>query len=225
MQFVNVFPQVNSAVTSHAPGHLLCGARGWMEIDEFQQQGSFGQRWRAARPGCGCGRPGCGGCALTARTVFVLQAELAWIVDRGDGDPRSLWAEVRPIGPTVPVGLPTAVRDWVATKPMWLERFRMAIGSYVARLGGPGPVDPRTLAEEVALTMAFAAARAERDPDRLLPPDVAVALPAQAGDYAWNRAEAAAGRSHRVARLFDGVPAHVAPPGDPLHPECWFDPL
>ena len=194
-----------------------------MDPEEQWQEASFGQRWRAARPGCGCGRWGCEGCALTPRTVFVLQAELAWIVDMAEGDIRALRADERPIGQTVLAHLPIAVVDWVATKPLWLERFQLAVRSYVARLGRPGPIDPRTLAEEVALHMAFAAARAERDPDTLLPPDVAGALPAEAGDYAWSRAEAAVGPSDNLARLYDGAGSQLASPGDPLHPECWFD--
>jgi len=106
--------------------------------------------------------------------------------------------------------------------PMWLERFRHCIGSYAARLSEPGPVDPLTLAEEVALRMAFVTARAEPDPDGLLPPDVADALPALPGDYAWLRAEQAIAFSENLLRLY-AEPA-LGPRGSALYPDAWFDP-
>jgi len=183
---------------------------------------SFGMRWRVARPGCGCGRPGCDGCALTPRTVFVLQSELAWLVDLAADDIRSLGAGTVSVEETVFAQLPSATSRWAATMPMWLERFRHCIGSYVARLGEPGPVDPQTLAEEVALRMAFVTARAEADPDGLLPPDVADALPALPGDYAWIRAEQAIAFSENLLRLYD-EPA-LASRGSALYPDAWFDP-
>jgi len=194
-----------------------------MDIEEHERRASFGARWRAARPGCGCGRPGCEGCALTPRTVFVLQAELAWIVDTAEEDLRSIRGGARPIGQSVLAHLPAPVFAWAAANPMWLERFQLAIRDYIVRLGQPGPMDARTLAEEVALHMAFAAARAEGDPDSLLPPDVADALPALPGDYAWSRAELEAGRSANLAGLYDAAGDGLAVPDDPLHPACWFD--
>jgi hypothetical protein len=107
--------------------------------------------------------------------------------------------------------------------PMWLERFRLCIRSYVARLGEVGPVDPQNLAEEVALRIAFTAARAERDPDSLLPPDVVIALPALPGDYAWARAEAAIVPSDNFRRLYGQPDGALAPQGDALHPDGWFE--
>jgi hypothetical protein len=194
-----------------------------MELEDQQDRVPFGQRWRAARPGCGCGRPGCPGCALTPRTVFVLHAELAWIVDTADEDIRAVRAGARPIGQSALGHLPAPVFAWAASNPMWLERFQLAVRHYAARLGRGGPLQAATLAEEVALRMAFAAAGAEVDPDGLLPPDAAEAIPALPGDYAWNRAEAAAGRSAEVGRLYDGAVDRLPDPGDPLHPARWFD--
>jgi hypothetical protein len=107
---------------------------------------------------------------------------------------------------------------------MWLERFRSSIDDYVGRLSAPGPVDPRTLAEEIAVRMAFEAARTERDPDGVLPPDVADALPALPGDYAWTRAEEQIRLSPAVPWLYSGNGERLAQPGSALHPECWFDP-
>lgn len=182
----------------------------------------FGERWRAARPGCGCGRPECAGCALTPRTVFVLQAELAWLVDLAGEEIPAVAAGVRPIRRTVFAELPVAASEWATAMPSWLERFRLCVGGYVARLGSPGPVHPRTLAEEVALHMAFAAARAEQDPDGLLPPDVAAVLPVLAGDYAWIRAEEAVPHSEQLLRLYSPDGAAIPRRDDPLHPDCWF---
>jgi len=185
---------------------------------------SFGARWRAARPGCGCGRYGCDGCALTPRTVFVLQAELAWLVDIAADDIPALEVGGRAVGDTVFAGLPPAASAWAATHPAWLERFCESVRHYVARLGKPGPLDPCSLAEEVALHMAFAAARGKADPDTLLPPDVAEALPALPGDYAWSRAEAAVRGSEKLRALYDGADGDAAR-GYGLNPEAWFDPL
>jgi hypothetical protein len=194
-----------------------------MGFEQERDGMGFGDRWRAARPGCGCGRPGCEGCALTPRTVFVLQAELAWLFDLGADDIPAVAAGTRSIRQTVFAELPVAAADWATAMPGWLERFRLGVGDYVARLGTPGPVDPETLAEEVALHMAFAAARAERDPDSLLPPDVGAALPLLAGDYAWVRAEEAVPQSDQLRRLYGPGGAAVPPRGDPLHPERWFE--
>ena len=182
----------------------------------------FGARWRAARPDCGCGRPACDGCALTPRTVFVLQSELAWLVDLSDDDIPAVTAGRRPIQETVFGHLPVPAFEWAVAEPAWLERFRECIRQYVQRLGKPGPIDPQTLAEEVALRLAFTAARAESDPDELLPPDVADVLPALPGDYAWGRAEDAVGLSQDLVAVYT-----PAPEGDArdsrLHPRAWFD--
>ena len=183
---------------------------------------SFGIRWRTARPGCGCGREGCEGCALTPRTVFVLQSEMAWLVDLAGEDIRSIELGAKSLDETVFAHLPPAVSEWAVTMPMWLERFRHCIASYVARLGSPGPVDPHTLAEEVALRMAFITARAEPDPDGLLPPDVADALPALPGDYAWIRAEQALAPRATLTRLY--AEPVLAARGSALHPDAWFEP-
>jgi hypothetical protein len=188
-----------------------------------QERVSFGARWRAARPGCGCGRAGCDGCALTPRTVFVLQAELAWLVDLAEDDIPSVEAGDRLVGDTVFAHLPVAAVQWADAHPMWLERFRRSIDDYVGRLNAPGPVDPGTLAEEIALRMAFEAARAERDPDGVLPPDVADALPALPGDYSWTRAEAEVPPSTAVRQLYGADGERLARPGSALHPEGWFD--
>jgi hypothetical protein len=112
--------------------------------------------------------------------------------------------------------------EWAGSTPSWLERFCGSVRDYVDRLGKPGPVDPRTLAEEVAVRMAFTAARAEPEPDHLLPPDVAEELPSLPGDYAWARAETAMNLGDDVRRLYqdDGRPLRWR---DRLHPECWFD--
>jgi hypothetical protein len=105
----------------------------------------------------------------------------------------------------------------------WLERFRRSIDDYVGRLSAPGPVDPGTLAEAIALRIAFEAARAERDPDGVLPPDVADALPALPGDYAWTRAEEQVPPRPAVRQLYGAEGERLARPGSPLQPECWFD--
>jgi hypothetical protein len=188
-----------------------------------QESIAFGARWRAARPSCGCGRAGCDGCALTPRTVFVLQAELAWLVDLAEDDIPAVEAGDRLVGETVFAHLPVAAVQWANSHPKWLERFRSSIDGYVVRLGAPGPVDPRTLAEDIALRMAFEAARAERDPDGVLPPDVADALPALPGDYAWTRAEEQVPPTAAARQLFAPQGERLAGPGEPMHPECWFE--
>jgi hypothetical protein len=129
----------------------------------------------------------------------------------------------RLVGDTVFAHLPVAAVQWADAHPMWLERFRRSIDDYVGRLNAPGPVDPGTLAEEIALRMAFEAARAERDPDGVLPPDVADALPALPGDYSWTRAEAEVPPSTAVRQLYGADGERLARPGSVLHPECWFD--
>ena len=187
------------------------------------EKAAFGARWRAARPGCGCGREGCEGCALTPRTVFVLQAELAWLVDLAEDDIPSVAAGDRLVGDTVFAHLPVAAVQWANVHPLWLERFRSCIDAYVGRLSEPGPMDPRTVAEEIALRMAFQAARSERDPDGVLPPDVADALPALPGDYAWNRAEEQVPQSAGVRHLYTGEGEQLAGREEPLHPDCWFE--
>jgi hypothetical protein len=194
-----------------------------IEMPAEQQRVSFGARWRAARPGCGCGRRGCDGCALTLRTVFVLQSELAWLVDVAGDDIPALQLGRRTIGETVFSRLPAAIAQWAGAHPMWLEQFRESVRQYVHRLGRGDPVDPLSLAEEVALRMAFATARAEADPDGLLPPDVAAELPAEPGDYAWNRADEAVPASEGLNRLYRNGARGIAPRGHALHPECWFD--
>ncbi len=194
----------------------------WGAMRQEDERNRFGARWRAARPGCGCGRAGCAGCALTPRTVFVLQAELAWLVDVAGEDIRAVESGARSISQTVFASLPVAAYEWAASMPVWLERFRRSARAYVSRLSNAGPVDPRTLAEEIALRMALTAARAQADPDGLLPPDVADALPTLSGDYAWSRAEEAIGLSERLDQMYS-VAARLHSRGDPLHPECWFE--
>ena len=195
-----------------------------VEMPEGEHRVSFGDRWRAAHPACGCGRPGCAGCSLTPRTVFVLQAELAWLVDVGLDELADIETGHRPAEATVFARLPQSAVEWAGSTPRWLERFCFAARDYVGRLGKPGPVDPRTLAEEVAVWMALAAARSEPDPDNLLPPDVAEALPALPGDYAWPRAEAALALSADVRSLYSGDSGLPLRRSDRRHPECWFDP-
>lgn len=194
----------------------------WGEMRQEDERTRFGARWRAARPGCGCGRDCCAGCALTPRTVFVLQAELAWLVDLAGEDIPAVESGARSISQTVFASLPVAAYEWAASMPVWLERFRRSARAYVSRLDKPGPMDPRTLAEEVALRMAFTAAHGQADPDGLLPPDVADALPALPGDYAWSRAEEAIGLSEQLQEMYSAA-ARLASRGDPLHPECWFE--
>lgn len=184
---------------------------------------AFGARWRDARPGCGCGRDGCDGCALTPRTVFVLQSELAWLLDMAADDFAVLGSGAAPAAQTLFAGLPPAVREWMAGRPLWVERFRRSVQNYVSRFGRPGPVDPRTLAEEVAVHLALCAAEGEPDPDGLLPPDVAAALPSLPGDYDWKRAAEAFGFSADLRRLYADAGGRLAPRGDPLHPEAWFE--
>ena len=183
---------------------------------------TFGARWRAARPGCGCGRPDCEGCALTPRTVFVLESELAWLVDLAGDDIPALTGGQRSLRETVFTNLPEVASKWAASEPGWLEHFRECVRQYVHRLGKPGPIAPQTLAEEVALRMAFAAARTHSDPDDLLPPDVADVLPALPGDYAWSRAEDAVGFSQELLTLYRPGPEGEA--RDALRPAwAWFD--
>jgi hypothetical protein len=143
------------------------------------------------------------------------------MADLAIDDIRAIKAGVRPIAETVFGELPVVASEWAAKTPMWLVRFRHCIAEYVARLNEPGPVDPRTLAERVALRMAFVAARAEPDPDSLLPPDVADVLPLLPGDYAWTRAEQAIGASEILAPLYGEDPAR--PAAGVRHPESWFD--
>jgi hypothetical protein len=155
--------------------------------------------------------------------VFVLQAQLAWLVDMAAEDISALEEDRRSIGQTVFAELPTAAGEWAVSHPIWLRRFQFCVREYVDRLGQPGPVDPRSLAEEVALHMAFVAVRAEADPDSLLPPDVAQELPSLPGDYAWRRAEEAIAQSSGFRRLYSGDGAHASWPGDRQHPESWFE--
>lgn len=181
----------------------------------------YATAWRASRPGCGCGRPTCAGCSLTPRTVFVLQSEMAWIADLAEEDRAAVRFGRRSVVDTVLIGLPAPALQWALSHPGWLRRFRSAVTAYVDRLDRPGPVDPVSPAEEVALRMAFDAARGEIDPDELLPPAVAAALPPLPGDYAWRRAAGEVRWSPGVRRLF--ARGDDAGAVGPLHPTRWFE--
>lgn len=184
----------------------------------------FAGEWRKARPGCGCGRPTCGGCSLTPRTVYVLQAELAWFVDMAAEDIAAIRAGRRVIGETVFAGLPPVALDWAADASGWLPRFALAASRYEARFNAPGPIDPASLAESVALHMALDAARCDADPDEGLPPGVAAALPVLPGDYVWSRV-ARQIRFGPGARLLHDIDATaVIGRGHHLHPARWFEP-
>ena len=178
--------------------------------------------WTPTRPGCGCGRPTCAGCSLTPRTVFVLQSEMAWIADLAEEDVAAVRLGHRLVADTVLAGLPAPALRRALTQPAWLRRFRSAVAAYVDRLAGPGPVDPSSPAEEVALRMAFAAARTELDPDELLPPPVAAALPPLSGDYAWRRAAGQVRWTMAAGRLYE--PGDEPGATDRLHPDRWFEP-
>jgi hypothetical protein len=178
--------------------------------------------WTRRRPGCGCGRPTCAGCPLTARTVFVLQSEMAWLADLAEEDVAAVRLGHRLVADTVLADLPAPALRRALTQPAWLRRFRSAVAAYVDRLDWPGPVDPCSPAEEVALRMAFAAARTELDPDELFPPTVAAALPPRPGDYAWRRAAAEVRWTMAAGRLYNAGDEPAAP--DPLDPDRWFDP-
>lgn len=148
---------------------------------------------------------------------------MAWLVDLGGDDIRALQDCGRPVSQTVFAALPSEAGKWAEPRPMWLERFRRCTGEYVGRLDKPGPIDPLSLGEEVALHMAFAAARAAADPDELLSPDVAEALPSLPADYDWTKAEDAVGWSDGLRRIYGDDPPTQLAPDDPLHPESWFE--
>jgi hypothetical protein len=184
---------------------------------------NFGQRWRALRQHCGCGRRACDGCALTLRTVFVLESELALIVDLGEGDAAEVAAGRRFVSQTVFASLPIEALQWAAEDLSWVERFRLTVGRYLERLENGGLLDPRSVAEAVALEMAFGAARAEANPDELLPPDVALVLPQLLDDFAWTRAEDAVGLRSSPYRLGDAAARAQPDRCDDRHPARWVE--
>ena len=160
--------------------------------------------------------------ALTPRTVFVLQCELAWIADLAEEDFVAIRVGERPVGETVLAGLPVAALRWAAVDPGWIRRFRAGIDDYIARIDRSGRLDPSGPAEEVALHMAFELAQVELDPDDLLPPTVAEAFVALQGDYVWSRARREVAWSGALRGLLSDPVDVYADREHPLHPDRWL---
>lgn len=173
--------------------------------------------------GCPCGRLGCDGCPLTPRTVYLLGAELAWLADVAEGDIADIITGRRSIMETIFATLPGVALAWGSHRPDWLHTYARAADDYEYRLHDGDPIDPRSLAEEILLHVAFQTVRVEPDPDGALAP-AARMLPKLPGDYAWARAAERVGFRPDLHVLYHPTAGPLIRAEDPLHPTRWFEP-
>ncbi|HSY15642.1 MAG TPA: hypothetical protein VK816_06615 [Jatrophihabitantaceae bacterium] len=167
---------------------------------------------------CTCGRPGCASCGgwqLTPRTASLLATAGELLADQGFDDVEAHGDD--------PVTVDDADWDLFVEYPrltwrqdaVWRRQAARAYDDLVADLAGGQLPSPRSVGEEMAMTLMLRLAEAMVAENWGVISELLAEHPAHPDDFAWPAAKLALFGNHRdhdLAQLFDASPGGIEDP-------------